>query len=218
MPSDRILVLASSRKHGGRCIAGLSLESNTLVRPVSPYDTGELVPGDCLPGNAYPEELDVVTFGHVGHDGDSTQPENLVIDEEPWEVQPRLTAAQVLAKLETVTHDGARLFGNRGKAVHVDDTAGGVDASLLVIEPDDLTLCVTDERRPRAHFKHRGDFYDLAISDLEIAPRLRRRQHEGTYDFMDLGLDEPDRVFLTLSLALPMNDFHSKLVAGIIRM
>jgi hypothetical protein len=217
MLSDRILVLASSRKHGGRCVAGAALDRDALLRPVSAVGTGELVPGDCLPGRAYPGELDVVTFGHDGHDGDKTQPENVVIDGTPWKANPHLTAARVLAKLQAVEHQAPRLFGNRGKAVHVDDTAGGVDASLLVIQPGELTLAVTDDRKARARFTHAGDFYDLGISDVDVGPRLRRRG-PGNYSFTELDLPEPTFVFLTLSLSLPLGDWHHKLVAGIVRL
>lgn len=212
-----MLVLASSRKHGGRCIAGVALDRDALLRPVSPAGTGELVPGDCLPGWAYPRELDVVTFGHNGHDGDKTQPENLVIDGTPWASGLPLTPAQVWAKLTAVEHRAPRLFGNRGRAVHVDDTAGGVDASLLVIQPDGLTLAVTDERKARARFTHAGVSYDLGITDVEVGPLLRQRV-AGTYSFVELGLPEPQVVFLLLSLSLPLELFHHKLVAGIVRL
>jgi hypothetical protein len=217
MPSDRLLVLANSRKHRGHCIAGLALKDDLLLRPVSPYRTGELFSGDCLPDGTFPDELDVVTFGHGGHDGDDTQPENVVIDGSPWRRGPCLARDEVLSRLRTVEHRAPCLFGNRGKAVPDHVAAEGVDASLLVIEPRKLTLAVTEERKARARFWHAGDHYDLPISELTIGPRLLQRP-VGSYSFTELGLPEPDTIFLTLSLSLPLDGWHHKLVVGVIRL
>jgi hypothetical protein len=217
MPSDRLLVLANSRKHGGRCIAGLGLEGNRLLRPVSPYRTGELYSGDCLPDGTLPGELDVVTFGHRGPAGDATQPENVVIDGEPWRQEPLLARGEVLSGLRAVEHRARLLFGNRGKAVPAHVVAQGVDASLLVVEPRDLVLAHSEEGKARARFRHAGDPYDLSISESTIRPRLLKRP-VGSYSFTELGLAEPDTVFLTLSLILSFEGWHHKLVAGVIRL
>jgi hypothetical protein len=175
---------------------------------VSPDGDGHLLPGDCVDGERYPSELEVVTFSHTGFDGDITQPENLVIDGTPWAEEEPLEPDEIERRLE-------RLFGNRGKAVHVDDTADGVDASLLVIEPDQLELCVTEEHKARARFVQAGRPYDLSITDELIGPALRAKR-PGCYTFTELGFAEPNRVFLALSLGLPLGDFHHKLVAGVL--
>ena len=185
------------------------------MRPVSPHGDGHLLPRDCVYGRRYPSELEVVTFGHIGFDGDITQPENLVIDGTPWTLEEPLEADDIQRRLEAVRYDGQPLFGNRGKAVHVDDTADGVDASLLIIEPDQLELCVTAEHKARARFTQAGRRYDLGITDEMVGPALRARS-AGCYSFTDLAFEEPHRVFLALSLGVPYGEFHHKLVAGVL--
>jgi hypothetical protein len=98
MPTERMLVLASSRKPGGRCIAGLSLSKHALVRPVS-RGSGAIDLSDCGLEN-YPQEFDVVTFHHEGHDGDVTQPENLLVDGTAWVVEAPMEPAQAVPLLD----------------------------------------------------------------------------------------------------------------------
>jgi hypothetical protein len=182
---------------------------------VSPNGDGTLLPNECVDGKRFPDELEVVTFRHVGFDGDETQPENLVIDGTPWQLEEPLDVSDAVRRLEAVTYDGQALFGNRGKAVHVDDTAHGVDESLLIVEPADIELCLNDEYKPRAHFTQASRSYDLPISDELVGPALRARP-PGCYTFSQLGFDEPSRVFLALSLSLPVDVWHYKLVAGML--
>lgn len=215
MASERILVLASSRKHGARCIAGLSLQRNQLVRPVSDTGSGELTKADCGL-SAYPVEFDVVSFDHNGHDGDLTQPENLVVDGSAWIMEQPMAPAEALLLLEPLRHTDERLFGNRGKAVHVDDTAGGTSESLCIVEPDDAAFVLTPDYKTRVCFSHDGRQWDLGLTDYRIRTILSS-QAPGGYLLDDLGFENPDRIMLLLSLGVPFGDFHHKLVAGVLQ-
>lgn len=58
-----MLVLACSPKPGGRCIAGLSLDQDRLIRPVAPTATRALELSDCaIDDRRWPEPLEIVTF------------------------------------------------------------------------------------------------------------------------------------------------------------
>lgn len=48
MPAVDVLCLAFSMKHGGRCVAGVRLDSGDWVRPVSAAEDGTLMPAACL--------------------------------------------------------------------------------------------------------------------------------------------------------------------------
>lgn len=74
MPTEEILVLASSRKLGGRCVAGIT-RSGEWVRPVSGRPQG-LFKAECAIEGRWPEVLDVVRFGFSEHLEDPAQPEN----------------------------------------------------------------------------------------------------------------------------------------------
>lgn len=213
MASERMLVLASSRKPGGRCIAGLSLTAHTLVRPVSEH-AGAINLDDCGL-NSYPQEFDVVTFEHVGHDEDVTQPENLLVDRPPWKVEAPMEPAQVLPLLEPLLQPGHVLFGNRGKAVPAHVAVEGMDQSLCLVEPSVLGFELTVEGKPRARFQCGTKEWDLQVTDHRVRPQLLR-QEPGLYDLDDLGFGQPARVILLLSLATPHNEFHTKLAAAVL--
>lgn len=155
------------------------------MRPVSASGTGEVNRHDCGL-DPYPAEFDVVSFAHRGHDGDATQPENLVIDGSPWTLESSMAPADAEPLLDLVLHGDDRLFGNRGKAVHIEDTAGGVLESLCVVEPDDVAFCLTDAHKLRVRFRHGGGVWDLGLTDYLVSPVLRARA-PGTYSLPDLG-------------------------------
>lgn len=105
METERLLVLASSRKRGGRCIAGLSLDGNGLIRPVSDHGDGALSSYDTQLSTA-PNELDVVSFSHHGSEGDLAQPENVVVDGSAWTNEGPMDAAEALRLIEPHLHTG----------------------------------------------------------------------------------------------------------------
>jgi hypothetical protein len=213
MPAERMLVLASSRKPGGRCIAGLSLSDYTLVRPVS-RGSGAIDLDDCGL-DTYPQEFDVVTFHHEGHDGDVTQPENLLVDGTAWGVEVPMEPARAVPLLDPLLQPGEVLFGNRGKAVPHHVAAEGMEESLCLVEPSLLGFELTIEGKPRAMFECGAAQWDLQLTDHRVRPQLLR-QRPGHYDLDDLGFGQPTRVFLLLSLATPHNEWHTKLAAAVL--
>jgi hypothetical protein len=210
-----MLVLASSRKLGGRCIAGLSLAGNGLVRPVSDGGDGELLPSDhqLVPA---PAEFDVVAFEHAGSAGHLVQPENLVIDGEPWDSEGPMSPAMALPLIEAHLHTLSPIFGNHGKAVPAHVAEEGMEASLCVIEPDSVTFVVTSQIKPIVEFVHYRREWELPLSDFRVSSVMRTRP-AGRYSLGGLGLGDAARVMLLLSLAANHNDWHSKLVAGVLQ-
>jgi hypothetical protein len=95
-----------------------------------------------------------------------------------------------------------------------------MSASLALVEPDDLQLVLevrSNKPSPRAYFRLNGCFYNLPISDFETGPALRQAG-SGTHTWEELGLDQPGKVLLTISLGEPFEGSHWKLVAGLIRL
>ncbi len=208
-----MLVLASSRKPGGRCIAGLSLSEHTLVRPVS-AGSGAIDLSDCQL-DRYPQEFDVVTFHHDGHDGDVSQPENLLVDGTAWAIEAPMDPVQAVPLLDPLLQSGEVLFGNRGRAVPQLIAAEGMEQSLCLVEPSLIRFELTIEGKPRALFECGAAQWDLQLTDHRVRPELLR-QRPGFYVLDDLGLGQPARAYLLLSLATPHNEWHSKLVAAVL--
>lgn len=209
-----MLVIANSRKLGGRCLAGISLDDGSLLRPVGPAPRSELYLSQCNVEGRQPALLEVVEFDHLGHDGDDTQPENVVIAETPWSRGDQIPRAEALAMLRDIKHTEAHLFGNFGKAVHADVAVQGLPESLLVVEPEKIRF----EHRAHAHarvlFRHAGRDWDLPLTDFDVYPKVLAAP-VGTYMPESLGL--MSTLLLTISLALPHNNFHSKLIASVLQ-
>jgi hypothetical protein len=222
MASDRILIVANSRKGGGRCLAGVSLEQPRLVRPVSAVGRGGALSDDeCEVVGHTPALLEIVRFAHDGEQGDSAQPENVVIDGTPWQTEGPAEQGEALEMLLKVVQEGPKLFGNRGRAVPEHVTAEGMDSSLALIVPAALRFghgadAEAHKGSPRAVFEFGSDVWSLAITDFEIGPKILQLP-EGLYGWEDLGHQEPEHVLLTVSLGTAYDGWHYKLVAGVLR-
>jgi hypothetical protein len=220
MPRERMLVLASSQKLGGRCVAGLGLDSERLLRPVSRTQSGTLNLPDCRVDGTWPRLLKVVEFGYRGPDGRPWQPENLVLDDTRWRSCAAIPVDRLGGVLAAHLHRGGTLLGNRGAAVPVEECEHGLGASLALVEPDDLTF--EHEQvdwgrggRPRAWFRHGGRLWRLPLTDFVVRPQLLKWPF-GVYDWDQLELHRPRRVLLTLSLGEPHRGWHHKLVAAVV--
>src|SRR5882724_4930608 len=128
-----MIVLASSRKLAGRCIAGISTKSGQWVRPVSKI-RGGLRKFQCEVDGRWPELFDIVRFDYEDCLEDPAQPENVLIDGREWGLAGRLDPQDAYARFAADLEPGPELLGNRGKAVKEDIAAEGVEASLALVE------------------------------------------------------------------------------------
>lgn len=199
MPSEEILVLASSKKLGGRCVAGIT-RSGEWVRPVSGAPHG-LFKTECEVEGRWPEALDVVRFGYEKRLPDPAQPENVLIDGSSWELRKEITPEEAYERLRGSLADGRTLLGNRGKAMTEEDAAEGVEASLALLEPSSgISLIMRPpqeeqgKHKPRVVFDFGAKEYDLVVTDLPVE-RAIRAAGVGRYSLRSLGLMPPARSF-----------------------
>jgi putative nucleic acid modification protein with dual OB domain len=219
--TEEIIVLASSLKLGGRCLAGISTGTGAWVRPVSGLGQGQLFPSHCAIDGAIPRLLDIVRFEHTGAVDDPAQPENVRVSASPWTRTGVLTRDEAYDRLRLNLAAGPVLLGSRDRSMHDDVARQGVEASLALIEPDDLVF--VHERRfdkpsPRARFRLANCSYDLPLTDLVVRPRLLARPL-GRHRPAALDLGAMERVLLTVSLGEPINAEHPyryKLVAAVL--
>lgn len=221
MAVDEILVLANSRKWGGRCVAGVSIRDGRWVRPVSDNPHGALQPRHHRIDGRDVEPLDVVSFEHDGRVDDPSQPENVKVGSSRWWLTGRVATGEAPKVLSPHLVDGPVLLGNRGAAMPEDDALKGVDASLALIRPAQVDFCLeppskgTSKPRPRARFELDGQQYNLALTDLQLRPRLLAAGL-GVHGLDDLGLDPNADVLLTISLAEARDGWCTKLVAAVL--
>jgi hypothetical protein len=213
---DELIVLANSRKYGGRCVAGISRTTGEWIRPISWRNHGELDSTHTKVDGRQVEELDVVKIFHDGSCGNPAQPENVMLVDRDWELVETLGPAEARTMLSDQIRQSGPLFGNRGKAVTAEIAAEGLDSSLALVEPPgDLILRIPEasgNRSPRALFTFDGRPLDMAVTDYKIGPAIRMLG-VGDHALADLGLC-CDRPVLTVSLAEAKEGWCTKLVAG----
>jgi hypothetical protein len=220
MPSEEILVLASSKKLGGRCIAGIN-QQGEWVRPVSGRPQG-LLKAECGLEGRWPEVLDVVRFGYVERLDEPAQPENVLLDGSPWELRKQIRRDEAYRRLRRFLAKGPALLGTRGKAMPAEEAEKGVEASLALVEPAagvSLVMRPPEEElgqfKPRVVFGFGSKVYDLVITDLPVREAVRAAG-VGEYAPSDLGFEDEGPILLTVSLGEPHDGWHTKLAAAII--
>ncbi len=101
------------------------------------------------------------------------------------------------------------LFGNKGKAVHI-DMIDQIDHSLVLIRPVNLSFhevtYPNGKHQLRANFIYNGREYDLPITDVDFVDKYTKNSDDFT---------KFSEHFLTVSLGVEHENFHYKLVAAV---
>lgn len=162
----------------------------------------------------------MVRFEHRGELDDPSQPENVEVAHSRWELIDRIDPEDAYDMLSSHLVEGPALLGNRGAAMPESEASQGVEASLALVEPEEVELCLdpphdgTSKLRPRVRFELDGQDYDLALTDYLVRPRLLKAGL-GCREVADLGLGSAD-VLLTVSLAEAHEGWCTKLVAAVL--
>lgn len=212
-----VVILASSHKNGGICLAGKRLDgaARTWIRPVSAlagqswsrrglqYVAGGIPrPGDCL------------GLPLVGACPDGHQRENVGVRFQPWTRQGRFNAAeldQFLDTPESLWPDGWHSIHGWNDRVPVHVAVQNCDHSLLFVRPQALRFLASVEYGnlvARAEFVHGRRRHVLRVTDDDAAGRWLVRLADGH--------DGRSDALLCLSLSQPFNGFCYKLVAGVV--
>jgi hypothetical protein len=217
MPIIEMIVLAKSKKLGGRCIAGLRVDGGGWVRPVAPSPDGTLFPQHyALTNGSQAEVLDVVKIEVKEPRPERYQPENWVISDKKWKLISRPGSEEHQSTLWDSIVSGPTLLGNQSDRIHVrkfeDQPA---KASLALIMPSKIEwtigIDVRGHRQTRAIFKLKGTTYDLAVTDEAWKKHLGKLP-EGSYP-----VKSGEGFLLTISLSEPFNNYCYKLVSSVLR-
>ena len=212
--------MAVSYKYGGRCIGGVELTRNQngnsysivmengtpkWVRPVTRNTAHGEIP---MHLSSTCKVMDIVKLTDVEACPDCAQSENYYF-KGIEKVGHLATNSDTLNMLCDNSH--SLLFGNRGKAVQPGsyETMG---YSLMLIKAQDVNFFMenrygTDRKRLRVSFSYKGITYDLPVTDPEFCEQA---------DYGVEGLNGRSTYYMTISLGVEYEGWHSKLVANVI--
>jgi hypothetical protein len=206
----RFVCLANSFKHHERCIAGIELDNQNnpkilsgvpgWIRPISETEHGEVNKNIVSHINL----LDIVELKTTGGpENTGYQAENRYFD--PHSI--KRTGSLSIGLLDHLCNQEPLLFGNRGKAVHADDVIK-LSYSLMLIHTDQFKIVSGDKPGAlRIIFMYKGQKCNFPITDPALTEDYKKNE--------DLLVDIAD-IYLCISLGLKFeNDFHYKLVAGV---
>jgi hypothetical protein len=219
----RMVVLAFSFKHGGRCIAGREVTFSETgrpsfgawIRPVRAFGTGELLPAhyEYYRGGT-PSLLDIVDVPVRQQQPEPLQPENWLVDERE---QFRFVARLPAVYLSSLCEDPKGFWGEPGQRP---DRVSATFLerfpprhSLLLTQLNDVDVVPDSRNGFRLDFMARGKRYRLKITDERFEERM------GLW-LNSISGSTPlhfKQLFACLSLGTEFEGFHYKLVAGIMQ-
>jgi hypothetical protein len=221
-----LLVLANSKKPGGRCLAGRLIEklddgwkTGPWCRPVCPDDKGRDAIPESACGTVNP--MDVISL-ELGDDMPADgQPENCL-----WMTGTPISIMHAFNKKENALRKLVECPENLWldpDASRPDEVSSeiAIDHSLVLIQPANLRfeLYFDDSGRKRiqAYFAYNGGLYErIPVTDPLIFRILSRQFIEGEHKI--LSLNHGDNYWLTMSISLPFGprQCRYKFVAAVI--
>jgi len=211
----KILCLANSYKEKGRCLAGLQLDDKNKpvlqnnrpiwIRPICNTEHGQVHNHLC--SNIF--LLDILEINNTKTVGKGYQSENTIFDDNSIR-KVGTVDSNVLNEL-TDNDRFNLIFGNKGRAL-AEDAIQKLNYSLMLVKTSEFEVIekkYDDREYPqiRLSFKYANHWYDLPITDPDFLNKYK----------MDSDLiNNKAAIYLTLSLAVVHNGWHSKLIAAII--
>ena len=206
----QFVCLANSIKLNGRCIAGIVLLNGSApvlhfgnpkwVRPVSELEHGEVNTNLVSQVNL----LDIFEMDLTKNVGKGFQSENVLFDNASLKKIGVLQYKDLINFVSTSTD--SKIFGNHGKSLHK-DVIDSINHSLLMFCVDEFSVEFIDSRHLRLIFTYNGWKFDLPISDPVFIQK---------YNDNNQILNGRSEIYITISLAVEHNGWHSKLIAAII--
>lgn len=203
--TQTVLILASSRKPGGRCVAGKIVGTNQWIRPVGNAAGSALTTDQAVYTNSYggqrvkpliKVEMELGTHVPLGH-----QPENYLYV--PGWVQTRGYGVKA-HQLHPYLDSPETLWGSNSDRVSDHDVRHGivvVHQSLYLIAVSDIVFSRNAYNSRRTTFTYNELSYTLACTDLN-------------YERFEDGTLAPNGI-LCISLGEDYNGDHYKIVATI---
>ena len=200
----RLLVVASSAKNKGTCIACINIDSKEFIRPV---------PHTCKEWPMDPLDISLLTLWEVPiikKIDDKYQPENYIVNDiSKWKFLDNYSVEKFKILYKEVKPKCYRLLFQRGYT-KINEFQNPV--SIDIIEVDDAVLKVVEdeEGKPRLHanFSYGGIEYSYKVT-YKFPPEEWSRLKMKRIHLLE------EKAFLTLTGA-KFNDFFNVFISGII--
>ncbi|MDP3884499.1 hypothetical protein [Hydrogenophaga sp.] len=223
----KIVLLANSRKHAGRCLAGRETDDGKIlgwIRPVSDRVGEELSEKEReLEDGSDPQVLDVLRVPLLNAKPHACQTENWLIDiGYYWSKIDTLNwhqASKLAEKPGTLWVNNDSTYNGKNDQI-LQQTAAGLSSSICFIRVNSLALHVlvpgaawgNMKKRVQARFSFNGTDYWLWVTDPKI---------ERTYLAGDPRVEHVGECLLTISLSEPHEKspgifYQYKLVAALL--
>lgn len=217
MCNKSIICLGNSYKNGGRCLAGIEVKKTTngyifvkdndglpkWIRPVM-ADSNRGIPENMVRSFRMLDILEVDVTSDAPYGAHSENVHFRSISKVGY------YNGSLMALCD---ENHSLIFGNRGKAVP-EEIFCEMEYSLMFVKPENLYIDTQyDEKgreKYRIQFSHKGNRYDFPLTDPVYISMLQK----GCCKCGNRSND----IYLTLSLGVNYNDWHYKLVAGVIDM
>jgi hypothetical protein len=212
----RIICLANSYKHGGRCIAGIDQDTGKWIRPVPDSKNGAVTSAMRLINGKEPQVLDIIEIPleDFGPD-EGCQSENRLLKSGKWKKVGRITAKDLLRYCEDdniILHNRqeyvlpaffTKLPRDKWRSLQL------VHSANVSFKPDRYK-----QNQWRVVFRYeKGNVLDLKLTDPIVSDRLRRQEKISK------------SCILTVSLATPWSPSDGKqparcykMVAGVVEL
>ncbi|MEU6959925.1 dual OB domain-containing protein [Streptomyces chrestomyceticus] len=215
----RLVCLANSRKGGQRCIAGMVVDSQQWIRPVSARKNHEISKQERqYKDGSDPRVLDIIDVPLLHRRPSSYQSENWLLDpRHHWKRAGRAEWNHLLTMEQhpsTLWTNGYSTSGRLNDRIPIEEAATLPD-SLKLVRVSRVTLrphsphASSDaaKRTMDAVFRHAGHLYIMPVTDPEY--ELAYRNKPGK-------VHELGESFLTVSLGEEFKGYSYKLAAAII--
>lgn len=220
----RILCLANSRKHQGRCLAGICLDTGAWVRPVSNLKGGELFQRQyCDQNGNEANTLDILILEPGRPVPKPLQPENVQIGKGIQRIERTPPSPNVLSLLAGALEPGPAIFGNQLDYVPYEPDKV-LQSSLALILPRALSFSVVDKsswgkKKPKVRvvFQLAAAHYSLSLTDPVWEEKIASLSF-GTHTASAAGINQNQEALLCVSLGEPFEKDQRcyKLISGII--
>jgi len=208
----RIVCLANSYKHGGRCIAGIDINTNQWIRPI-PNNMNRAITSQRMIDGREPDILDVLEIPVEDHGPDEgCQPENRLLKRGRWKKIGRLKPRDLLQYCE----DDSVILHNHKDRVPPDEFSKKPKCkwkSLQLIHSTGVYFYRNPWGKLCVSFSYgRKQCLDLKLTDPILLSRL------------DSGETISKDCILTISLGTPFRRKQSdilfcwKMIAGVIEL
>jgi hypothetical protein len=221
MQTVDIICLANSRKHSGRCIAGLRADGKGWLRPVVETGDGALFPQHfALADGTVPQPLDLLRISVERARPNVYHPEDWILADTPWKLLKRPIGPPGMDWLGAKLARGPLLFGTFADHIPLERIKEKPLAqSLALIAPTQVRWLIQTgqrgNRKTRAKFLLDGWRYELSVSDPAWEQRLALLPL-GEHPMESAGVEADQRLLFTVSLTEPFEGSCYKLVAAVI--